>query len=135
MKPAEIPAGTAGDAVWKIGENLFTVSIWPKNEAPEIGDLTDLIIGGDAQKCRGDFFSGATLDVIETVGVARAYTNCQTQQATSSTYYFAIPRKQGGLYLLKTIASGVEFTPLGEKSARDIDEMVRASIMKALSKI
>ena len=61
-----------------------------KDEAPEIGDLTDLIIGGDAQKCRGEFFSGAALDVIATVGVARAYTTCQTQQATASTYYFAL---------------------------------------------
>src|SRR5690242_976036 len=88
----DIPAGTDGDTVWKIGETLFAISILPKKEAPEIGDLTDLIIGVDAPKCRGDFFSGATLDVIETVGVARAYTRCQTQQTSTSTYYFALPR-------------------------------------------
>src|SRR5262249_20876336 len=104
LKPNEIPAGTSGDAIWKFGENLFTISIMPKDDAPEIGDLTDLIIGGDAQKCRGEFFSGAALDVIETVGVARAYTTCQTQQSTVSNYYFAIPRRQGGLYLLTTTA-------------------------------
>ena len=135
LKPDEIPAGTGGDTVWKFGENLFTISIMPKNEAPEIGDLTDLIIGGDAQKCRGDFFSGAALDVIETVGVARAYTTCQTQEATASRYYFAIPRKQGGLYLLTTGASGVEVTPTGEKDAKDIDGKIRATIMAALSKM
>ena len=104
LKSNEIPSGTSGDAFWKFGDNLFTVTIMPKDKAPEIGDLTDLIIGADAQRCQGDFFSGAALDVIDTAGVARAYTNCQTQQATVSTYYFAIPRKQGGLYLLTTIA-------------------------------
>jgi len=135
LKPDEIPADTAGDAVWKIGDNLFTVSILPQNGAPQIGDVTDLIIGGDAQKCRGDFFSGAMLDVIETVGVARAYTNCLTQQAATSAYYFAIPRKKGGLYLLTSIARGVEVTPSGEKTLRDVDSNVRASIMTALSKL
>ena len=135
LNPDQIPNGTAGDAVWKVGENLFTVSVMPADEAPEIGDLTDLIIGGDAQKCRGDFFAGAMLDAIETVGVARAYTNCQTQQATTSTYYFALPRKQGGLYLMKTVASGVEVTPAGENSAKEIDGKIRASIMTALSKM
>jgi hypothetical protein len=135
LKHAEIPAGTTGDAVWKVGENLFTISILPQNEAPEIGDITDLIIGGNAQKCRGDFFSGATLDVIDGVGMARAYTNCRTQEVTASTYYFAIPRKQGGLYLLTTIAGGVEVTPLGEKNAREIDGRLRAAITPALSKM
>lgn len=135
VKPNEIPSGTSGDAFWKFGDNLFTVSILPKDEAPEIGDLTDLIIGGDAQRCRGDFFSGAALDVINTIGVARAYTNCQMPQATISTYYFAIPRKQGGLYLLTTIATGVEVTPTGERNAKDIDGKIRATIMDALARM
>jgi hypothetical protein len=135
VKPADPPAGVDGDTVWKVGENLFSISILPKEEVPEIADLSDLIVGGDAQKCRGDFFSGATLDVIETVGVARAYTNCQTEQASVATYYFILPRKQGGLYLVTTKTSGVEVTPTAEKNAREIDGRVRATIMTALSKM
>src|SRR5262245_22880626 len=135
LKPNEIPAGTSGDTFWKFDDNLFTVSILSKDEAPEIGDLTDLIIGGDAQKCRGEFFSGAALDVIENIGVARAYTNCQTQQAAVSTYYIALPRKQGGLYLLTTSASGVEVTPTAEKAAKEIDGRIRATIMTALARM
>lgn len=135
MKLDDIPAGIDGDTVWKIGENLFTISILPKNEAPEIGDLTGLIIGADAQKCRGDFFSGATLDVIETVGVVRAYTNCQSQQTLTATYYFALPRRQGGLYLLTTMVNGVEVTPTSENNAKEIDGRVRAFIMPALAKM
>jgi len=134
LKPDEFPAGVTGDAVWKAGTILFTVSILPQNEAPEISDLPYLIIGGDAQKCRGDFFSGAMLDVIESLRVARAFINCQTQQATTSVYYLAVPRKQGGLYLLSTITSGFELAVPGEQTARDIDSKIRASITMALSK-
>ena len=135
LKPNEIPPEASSDAAWKVGENFFTVSILSEGDIPEIGDLTDLIIGGDGQNCRGDFFSGAMLDVIETVNVARAYTNCQTLQASASVYYFVVPRKQGGLYLLKTIASGVEVTPTGEKNAKELDGKVRASFMAALAKL
>lgn len=135
LKPDVVPAGIDGDTVWKLGEILFTISILPKDKAPEIGELTDLIIGGDAQQCRGDLFTAATLDVIETVGVARAYTNCQTQQVSASSYYLAIPRKQGGLYLLTTMATGVEITPTLENNAKEIDGRVRAFIMTALAKI
>jgi hypothetical protein len=135
VKPDNVPQGIDGDTVWKIADTLFTISILPKDEAPEIADLSDLIIGGDAQRCRGDFFSGATLDVIETTGVARAYTNCQTQQVSASSYYFLFPRKQGGLYLMTTTTSGVEVTPTAEKNAKEIDGRVRATIITALSKM
>lgn len=135
LKPNEIPAGLSGDAVSKAGSILFTVSILPQDKAPEIGDLPSLIIGGDAQKCRGEFFSGAMLDVIDALRVARAYTSCQTLQAITSIYYIAIPRKQGGLYLLATISSGFEITVPGEQTARDTDSKIRASMMIALSKL
>jgi hypothetical protein len=135
LKPGDVPAGTRGDSVWKAGDSLLTVSILPKDKVPEIGDLADLIVGGEAQKCRGDFFSGTMLDVIEAVSVARAYTNCQTQQAAASVYYLAMPRKQGGIYLLTSIATGVEVTPLAEKNAKEIDGKVRASITAALAKM
>ena len=67
LKPDEVPDGVSGDTVWKVADNLFTISVLPKDAVPaEIGDLNDLIVGGDAQKCRGDFFAAAMLDVVET---------------------------------------------------------------------
>jgi hypothetical protein len=101
----------------------------------EIGDLNDLIVGGDAQKCRGDFFAGAMLDVVESATVARAYTSCQMQQAMTSTYYYAMPRKQGGLYLTKVIASGVEVPPLIERAIKELDGRVRNAITAALDRM
>ena len=135
LKPDEVPNGMSGDTVWKVADNLLTISVLPKDEVPaEIGDLNDLIVGGDAQKCRGDFFAGAMLDVVESLTVARAYTNCRTQQAETATYYFAIPRKSGGLYLLKTIATGVEVTPIGDRTIKELDAKVRGSLTVVLVK-
>ncbi|HET9717716.1 MAG TPA: hypothetical protein VFP60_16170 [Pseudolabrys sp.] len=136
LKPANVPDGMPGDAVWKIADAYMTVSVLPREHVPsEIGDLTDLIVGADAQKCRGDFFSGTTLDLIDAVNVARAYTNCETQQATSSIHYLLMPRAQGGLYLIRSIISGVEVTPVGERAVKELDAKIRGSIMAALAKM
>ncbi|HZP70914.1 MAG TPA: hypothetical protein VFB29_13290 [Pseudolabrys sp.] len=135
-KPDEVPDGVSGDAVWKVGDNLFTVSVLPQDEVPaEIGDLNDLIVGAGAQRCRGDFFAGTMLDVVEGATVARAYTSCQTQQATTSTYHFAMPRRQGGLYFVKAIATGVEVPPAVERALKELDGRIRAAIMLALAKM
>ena len=136
LKPDEVPNGVSGGTVWKIANNLFTISVLPEAAVPaEIGDLNDLIVGGDAQKCRGDFFAGAMLDVVESATVARAYTTCQAQQATTSTYYFAMPRKRGGLYLTKVIATGVEVPPTIERAIKELDAKVRSVITAALVKL
>ena len=136
LKPDEVPAGVSGDTVWKVADNLFTISVLPKDAVPaEIGDLNDLVVGGDAQKCRGDFFAGAMLDVVESATIARAYTTCRTQQGAASTYYFAMPRKQGGLYFTKVVATGVEVPPTIEHSIKDLDAKVRNAITAALAKL
>jgi hypothetical protein len=136
LKPDEVPDGVSGGTVWKVADNLFTISVLPKDAVPaEIGDLNDLIVGGDAQKCRGDFFAGAMLDVVESATIARAYTTCQTQQAATSTYYFAMPRRQGGLYFTKIIATGVEVPPTIERAIKDLDAKVRGVITAALARL
>ena len=130
-----IPAGLTGDAFWKIGKVLFTVSILPQIEASAFNDLPGLVIGGNAQKCRGDFFAGAMIDAIGTLRAARAITSCLTPDATTTIYYLAIPRKNGGIYLLATLSNGFEFPALGDRTAEDVDGKVRASIVVALSKL
>ena len=134
MPKNEIPLGLPGDAIWKVEKLLFTVSIL-SNETSTLDDLPSLIIGGDAQKCRGDLFAGAIIDVVGTLRVARAITNCLTSEATTTVYYVAIPRKQGGVYLLSTVTNGFEITALGEQTAEEVDSKVRSAIVVALSKL
>ena len=134
MPQNEIPRGLPGDAIWKVEKLLFTVSIL-SNETSALDDLPSLIIGGDAQKCRGDLFAGAIIDVVGTLRVARAITNCLTSEATTTVYYVAVPRKQGGAYLLSTVTNGFEIKALGEQTAEEVDSKVRAAIVVALSKL
>jgi hypothetical protein len=47
----EVPVDLTGDAFWKLGKILFTVSIL-SHETSAVDDLPSLIIGGDAQKCQ-----------------------------------------------------------------------------------
>ena len=137
LKPDEVPDGVSGDRVWRIADNLFTISVLPKNQVPaDIGDFNDLIVAGDAQKCRsGDFFAGTMLDVVESATIARAYTTCQTQQSATSTYYFTMPRKQGGLYFMKIIATGLEVPAIVEQAIKELDAKVRNVITAALAKL
>jgi hypothetical protein len=130
-----IPAGLTGDAFWKVGKILFSVSIVPQIEVSLFDDLPGLIIGGDAQKCRGDLFAGAEIDVDRTLRVARVITNCLTSEATTTIYYFVVPRKKGGVYLFETVTNGFELAALGEHTAAEVDEKVRASISVALSQL
>jgi hypothetical protein len=129
----EVPAGLTGDAYWKVGRILFAVAILP-HETSAVNDIPSLIIGGDAQKCRGDLFAGATIDIVGTLRVARAITNCLTPEATTTIYYLVVPRKEGGVYLLATATNGFEMSALGEPTAEEVDRKIRASIIVALSK-
>ena len=136
LKPKEVPNGVSGDTVWKVADNLFAISVLPKDAVPaEIGDLNDLIVGGDAQKCGGDFFAATILDVVESLTIARAYTSCRTPQTTRAIYYFTMPRKQGGLYFLKTIVAGIELTPTDARAMQELDAKVRSVITAALAKL
>jgi hypothetical protein len=75
------------------------------------------------------------LDVVESATIARAYTTCRTQEEATSTYYFAMPRRQGGLYFTKIIATGVEVPPTIERTIKDLDAKVRTIIPTALAKL
>ena len=132
---AEATSGLTGDAYWKIGNIIFSISILPQQEMSSFENLPNLIIDSEVIRCHGDLFSGAIIDVIGKTRAARAITNCVTPQATSTSYYLAIPRKQGGIYIFTTTIVGFELAALGGQTAEEIDGRVRASVNVALSKL
>ncbi len=144
MSAAEMPnddklargdtAGLTGDAFRKLDKIIFSLTIVPRDQAPEMKDLPRLIVGADAQRCRGDFFSAALPDTIEKLRVARAFTNCLMQDTVKSAYYLAVPRKLGGIYLVAIIASDVGIVSSGKLTARDAERRIRGSIAVALEK-
>jgi hypothetical protein len=131
----EVPTGLTGDAFWKIENSLFVVSIVSQSETPPVDNLPRIIIGDEAAKCHGDFFTGAVTEVIAALRVARVIANCVTPQTATTTYYLVVPRKQGGVYLLATLTNGFEIAALGGPTAEEIDGRVRGSVNVALSKL
>ncbi|HEU5017111.1 MAG TPA: hypothetical protein VFT69_03970 [Pseudolabrys sp.] len=126
----DFPAGISADAIWKIGEVLFTVSTVPPDRAPDVSHLAESIIGHDIDTCSGQIFGGAELDNAK---VARMLTNCTTSKGTVTVYYIGYPRQGGGLYLLATVVRPVEFNAAVEHAANDFDRRVRAGISEVFS--
>jgi hypothetical protein len=135
LPQTDVPAGLIGDAFWKIGNVIFSVSILPQQDISSFRNLPNLIVASEAIKCHGDLFSGGMIDVIGKTQAARVITNCVTPQESSTNYYLAIPRKQGGVYVLTTAINGFEMAGLGEQTAEEIDSRVRGSVNVAISKL
>ena len=88
----------------------------------------------DARKCRSGFFFVWALQEIDQSKIARAFTSCQTTEATSFVYYVAAPRPKGGFYLLTSRTSGSGFGGVVQQQLEEMDAKVRAAIMIAVNK-
>jgi hypothetical protein len=123
-------AGIHADAVWKIGDVLFTVSTLLPDRAPDLSHLAESVIGHDAEMCPGQIFGGAEPDNNKAV---RILTSCTSSNGTVTIYYVGYPRQGGGLYLLATVVRPVEFNAALERAASDFDRRVRAEVSEVLS--
>lgn len=126
----DFPAGIRADAVWKIGDILFTVSTLLPDRAPDLGHLAEAIIGHDADMCPGQIFGGADLDKDK---AARILTSCTSSNGTVTIYYLGYPRQGGGLYLLATVVRPAEFNAALERAANNFDRRVRAEMSEVFS--
>lgn len=134
LAPADT-AGLPGDAFRKLDKIIVSLTIVPRDETPGINELPALLIGADAHRCRGEFFSAALPDMIEKLRVARAFTSCLSQDTVRSAYYLAVPRKLGGIYLVAIAANDPDIVSAGKLTARDVDRRIRGSIAVALEKL
>ena len=138
LAPNDLPQGFHADAVWKAGSVIGTVSILEPDGQTKIDDVPGILIGGDAQSCRGKFFSGSLPDATDQSPIARVFTSCQTPKGTTSVYYIAVPRDQGGgFYLLAMMTANAEQSkaePPTEEQAKEMENSIRKAVFKVLSK-
>ncbi|MEO6842110.1 MAG: hypothetical protein ABI192_15255 [Bradyrhizobium sp.] len=129
--PNEFPELKA-DAVWAATNVMGTINVMPTVAVKDIDDIRSLMIGGDAKSCKGAFFSGSIPDDGKEQ-LIRIFTTCQEKDAPATIYYLAVPRKAGGIYILRTIAAaGVAAEP--EKRAKEADAGIRKAVFTALPK-
>jgi hypothetical protein len=115
------------DAVWRAGDTLGTVRILSPRVTSDVKNLSGLLIGADARKCKGTFASGA-LPAENNNAMVRVFTSCKTGDKTFTIYYLALDRKQGGYYLFATGSSG------SEQPAKEADASIRQAVLGALPK-
>ena len=91
-----------------------------------------MVIGGEAKGCKGMFFSGSIPDDGKEQ-MLRVFTTCQVKETSATIYYLAVPRKAGGIYILRTMtAAGASAE--AEKPAKEADAGIRKAVFTAVPK-
>jgi hypothetical protein len=123
LGPSDYPA-IKGQARWIGGQTFGTVNVFTSASAEELKNLPSYLIGADAKACKGTFFSGAIPDSLGGT-LARVFTTCEVDEGkTLTTYYMAVPRKAGGVYVVSTISVG------SEQPAKQTDSSLRSAVLK-----
>jgi hypothetical protein len=107
------------DARWQTDRLFGMVRIEP-NEPP--GLISAEAIGVDAAGCRSKFASGSIPGTDN--DVPRMFTKCGEGDQGFTVYYFILPRKAGGHYLIGTGASG------SDEPARQVESDIRQATLK-----
>lgn len=133
LAPNESP-DLHGDLVWKAGPVTGAISVLTPDTFSRIDDIPSRIVASDAQACRGDFFAGTAIELAGQSRLDRVLTSCQSMPNSTSIFYFAIPRRQGGFYLFATLSSGIERFDSPPQAAQAVDASIRAVVSKSLPK-
>jgi hypothetical protein len=92
------------DAVWRADGVLGTLRILAGSRAISVDGIRGQLIADDANSCKGKFASGA-LPTTSGSQAQTTFTSCEAQN-NWSVYYIAVPRRQGGIYLLGLAGTG-----------------------------
>ena len=108
------------DAAWRADRLFGMVRIEPK-DPPAL--ISAGMIAVDAAGCRSKFASGS-IPATGNNDVPRMFTKCGEGDQGFTVYYFILPRKAGGHYLIGTGASG------SDEPARQVESDIRQATMK-----
>jgi hypothetical protein len=124
----ELPEPRA-DAVWVAAGVTGTINVFPTIPIKDLDEVRSTIIGGTAKTCKGTFFSGSIPDDDKDNRLTRVFTTCQIKEMSVTSYYLAVPRKAGGIYVLRTMTVAGS-----EKPAKEADASIRKVVFSAVPK-
>jgi hypothetical protein len=107
------------DAAWRADKMFGMVRIEPK-EPPAL--ISAGMIAVDAASCKSRFASGS-MPATDKNELPRMFTKCGEGEQGWTVYYFIMPRKAGGHYLIGTGASG------SDEPARQVESDLRQATM------
>jgi hypothetical protein len=108
------------DAAWQSNRLFGMVRIEPKEPPAKISAIA---IAVDAAGCKSKFASGS-MPATDKNELPRIFTKCGDGEGWT-VYYFILPRKAGGHYLIGTGANGAD------EPARQIESDIRQATLKA----
>jgi hypothetical protein len=108
------------DAAWRANNLFGMVRIEPK-DPPAL--ISAGMIAVDAAGCMSKFASGS-IPASDNNDVPRMFTKCGDGDQGYTVFYFILPRKAGGHYLIGTGASGAE------EPARQVESDIRQATLK-----
>ena len=110
--------GSDSDAVWTIGSDTFGTLRIDTENAPTVISVATIAV--DGATCKSKFMSGSMPPDAKDK-TFRLFTKCGEGTEAITMYYFVIPRKRGGHYLVGTGAVG------SDEPARKTESDVRAA--------
>src|SRR5215468_12384917 len=108
------------DAAWRANRLFGMVRIEPK-DPPAL--ISAGMIAVDAAGCKSKFASGS-IPASDNNDVPRMFTKCGDGDQGYTVFYFILPRKAGGHYLIGTGTSG------DEEPARQVESDIRQATLK-----
>jgi hypothetical protein len=108
------------DAAWRANRLFGMVRIEPK-EPPAL--ISAGMIAVDAAGCKSKFASGS-IPANDSNDVPRMFTKCGDGDQGYTVFYFILPRKAGGHYLIGTGTSGAD------EPARQVESDIRQATLK-----
>ena len=112
------------DAAWRANRLFGMVRIEPK-EPPAL--ISAGMIAVDAAGCRSRFASGS-IPATDNNDVPRMFTKCGDGDQGYTVFYFILPRKAGGHYLIGTGTSGAD------EPARQVESDIRQATLKVMGR-
>jgi len=108
------------DAIWRANNLFGMVRIEPK-DPPAL--ISAGMIAVDAAGCKSKFASGS-IPASNNNDVPRMFTKCGDGEQGYTVFYFILPRKAGGHYVIGTGSSGAE------EPARQVESDIRQATLK-----
>jgi hypothetical protein len=121
--PADEAAKYDSDALWIATDVIGALKVVPEVQIDD-PKIASVLLGKAAEDCKGAFLSGSLPDVSRNRSV-RVFTSCQGDKTTITTYYLAVRRPKGGLYLFTTFSSTQE-------TVKQADENLRQAVFQVV---
>jgi hypothetical protein len=120
---------------WKSGLVTSSLNVVDTKGIPRLADLPLYVLERDLRSCRGAGFFAWAIEQADQLEIARIFTVCGGEDATTFAYDAATPRAKGGYYLLRSVTVGSGFAGVLPQQLEAMDARLRAGLILSIRKL